>query len=197
MQSKHFWLLIWVSVFAWTGGFARPQQNLNDLERLLQELQIYTEAKIIPVMKIQRNKLNKYLTNSDLRNIAELSQQKQALGVRKMLFLTDKKRPADERMKEWEIIQQTQTQISLNLQGIVVNYQAIIQKLFAEVADKITLWREEMNQIVDKYNQSLDENQIRQFKKYGLGEFMQPDGFIIWNTLPKTQEGQAGDGRDE
>jgi hypothetical protein len=196
MQSKHFRLLIWIILFGWEGGLACPQQNLNDLEKMLQELQVYTEAKIVPVMKTQRNKLSKYLTNSDLRNITELRQQKQALEVRKMVFLTDKKRPADWRMKEWEAIQQTQTEISLSLQGIVENYEKIIHQLFAEIADKISLWRKEMNQIVDKYNQTLDENQTRHFKKYGLGDFMQPEGFVLWNGQHKPEEGQAG-GKDE
>ncbi|MCU0447080.1 MAG: hypothetical protein MUE85_19470 [Microscillaceae bacterium] len=190
--------LIWG--FFWLNeAKAEVWQKTNDLEKLLKELQTYTDTHIVPVMKIQRKKLHKYLTISDLKAIDELSRQKYELENRKKIFLKDPKASADWRMREWEAIQQAHTEISLGLQTLADNYEKIIQQLFAEIADKINFWRAEMNQIVEKYNQLLDENQTRPFKKYGFGEFMQPEGFVGWNPdlQLKPAEGQADDGIDD
>lgn len=189
--------IIWIGLFLSSHQVIAGQND--DLKKLLKELDDYTTQKVVPVLHIQRKKLDKTLHPSDLKTINFLRKRKAFLLETKKKLTFSPSQNADSQMIEWEKLQNSLKEINQEATDLLDNFVEVIDRLFLEIEDKIKLWRQEMNLIIDKYNAKLDENEVRLFKKHSLGEFTQPLGFLLW--LPNQsdlllEENQAGDGKD-
>jgi hypothetical protein len=171
----------------------------DDLKKLLKELDDYTNEKVIPVLQIQRKKLDRTLHPNDLKTINFLRKRKDFFIKEKNKLTSGISQNPDNQMLEWEKIQTSLKEINQEANDILDEFSEVIEGLFLEIEDKMKLWRFEMNLIIDKYNAKLNENEVRLFKKHHLGEFTQPLGFLLWlpqqsDLLP--DENKAGDGKD-
>lgn len=175
-MKKYYKNLLCIAVFILYCAFS------NDfLKLLLKELQVYTDKNIVPVMKEQRVKLNEYLTLEDAQKIALLGKKYQeVLAKRKKIF--DKSNlNKDKVMESWENLQSEYLDIIAGAHLIAEKYETIIAWLFDEIKPKIPLWQGDMNKIIEKFNNKIDQTKLQHFKKQGLGEFMNPEIFVLWN----------------
>ena len=158
--------------------------NSNDMEEVMREIREYTEQNIKPVMKIQRQKLDSYFNNEEAKIVLRLqihySKIRERRENRTKIYAHD----PEKLMEEWESIQRESTEIIEQTWEIADKYDKIIQQLFDEVLENQKIWRLDMNRIIDRYNTKLSNNQIRHLKKHGFGEFMEPVGFVLWQTNP-------------
>lgn len=181
------WLIV---IGCWANGWAIDEH----FKALLKELEDYTQAHIVPVMKIQRERLNDYLMDEDLKYLAELGKQYEEMRAKKNKLLNKKSATNPDKIaQEWEQIQQTKKNIQEEISILSEKYEQIIQRLLDEIEFQKTIWRAEMNKIVDKYNAKIDDMRLRHFKKHNFGEWMQVEGFLLWNIKQNyTENREAG-----
>lgn len=193
MKSKLFLLVFVICLTNTSKGFVF--QN-DPYEALLEEINRYTEKHIIPVMRTQRKKLDSYLSDIDLKTISYLQTEHYKISLElKQLFIKYNGQ-SSKIMLHWENLRERQTEIWQQALEISHRYDKILNLLLEkEVMEDRTLWRMEMNMIVDKYNALLDSNKQISYKKHNFGEFMTPAGFLLWNYQEtEDQEAEAEDG---
>lgn len=159
-------------------SFGQSDESFQELMRLLQT---YTDEHVVPLMQIQRSKLDSFLSPRDLGKAEELKIEYLKLLKRKQNLLNNFEGSDKAWLKEYDYIQNVEADIFLEVNILTNKYQSILDKLLEEeVADYINIWRNDMNEIVHQYNTQTSTGQAWPFKKHGLGAFMRPEGFILW-----------------
>lgn len=169
------------SSFFWASTAQTPWQ------RLRAELDDYTETRIIPIVKKQREKLEKLLSQADAREIASLQFRLWRINQRKKDLLSNLQVHPDSDMEVWDNVQQERNEILDAGIAYIEKYELQIQALLTALQPQQRIWRAEMNILIDQYNATLSETQLRQFKKYGFGEMLTPLGFLLWDVEDKNE----------
>lgn len=171
-------------------NFAYPHtfypQN-DPYQALKKEIEQYTQEHIEPLMRIQRARMDHYLSQNDLSILNQLRSEYHALKIKKQQIFDQYRDQGSKLMQAWHALRNRESDIWQEALQISYRYQKQINTLLQEeiTADK-RLWRMEMNLIVNKYNEQLDSHQVSRFKKHDFGDFMTPAGFLLWN-LPKLE----------
>ena len=197
MTKLSFTLLCFI--FAYPHTFY-PQNLQNDpYKELEKEINHYTKTHIEPLLRIQREKMDKYLTTNDLEALNQLRAEYHSLKIEKNQIFDQYRGQGSKVMQAWHNLRNRESDIWQKALQISYQYQSQVNTLLnQEIAADKRLWRMEMNLIVNKYNSKLENHQIALFKKHDFGDFMTPAGFLLWN-IPKidTQGAEASPGPEE
>lgn len=185
-------LIFCVIVFSFLAE-SKPQ---DPYAQMIKEIQAYQLEKINPVVKSQRRKLENFLQKEDRDRVLFLQNSLAVIQNKKKAIseLSSK----SQAMQQWEALREEESALNEATDVLIERYAVIIEDLLlTQLAEQRKIWRQEMNQIVDRYNAQLDSLQAP-FKKFNFGGKLRPREFLLWKLdypqLSSSQEAAATTG---
>lgn len=140
------------------------------------EMAAYVKAQIVPVMKVQREKLTPAISLEDQARISQLREElkalrEQAKAQRKELWREKKQQGADFAPSEadQEAMRDHRFEVKKRMMeatGIAARYLEQIRDLMEEVEEQKTKWRQDMRQIAEKHLGELPERGRRHHPRH-------------------------------
>ncbi|NJO03261.1 MAG: hypothetical protein HC880_17675 [Bacteroidia bacterium] len=176
-------LILFVLIGASPVVLAQGQPSPS-LQELIKALQDYNHTYILPIMRTQRQKFNRQLSRMDSASLATLQTAYAKVKQQKNTVFKEYAGQGEELMQAWNELQHLEGEIVAEGWAVADKYESSLHLLLEkEIAAYIKLWREDMNALIEKYNLRQNVTQTPytpQFKKYGLGEYLEPVGFVLW-----------------
>jgi Skp family chaperone for outer membrane proteins len=159
----------------------------------------YVEKNILPVMKVQRQQLDKELSQTEKDRLAEIRSQLQTLRQqRREEMKSMRAQEGTPSLEQRKAMRQTRNQLHSLMNEVAEmeeNHDATIMALLDEVRPQVDQWRKEIRQIVSRNCPNADtrpgmmKNGKNKHGKKGMygkqgmpfGKLLVPNVFLLWN----------------
>lgn len=207
-------LIALTAIFILSGMLANAQQRQEKMHKInpaqRKEMKTYIQENIIPVAKIQRQELDKQISNADKTRIEELraelkSNQSLMREKREAMHATQEKPTVEQRKAMREM--RNEIHELMNEAGILTEkYYQEIEDAMAPIRENMETWQQEMMKIRKQYAkverprpEGRQGDRPPKHERPGhqgkfLGRIFSPERFLLWdsnNTAPFFQDESA------
>lgn len=126
----------------------KHQERKENFKTMRSDLKTYRESEVMPVLREQRTKLEAELSTEDKATIAALRAKHEAMRAEKPNFEPGERRKRPELTDEQRANRRTDRE---KVKALVAKYDTQITSLLEEIEDQKLNWKEDMQEIGQKY----------------------------------------------
>ena len=161
-----------------------------------EEIKAYIEAKVLPVLRAQRQKLEETLSAEEKQQISALREQMQQLRDQRREApgdATKRERPTEEQREARASLRAERRQLMAEAASIAQPHEATIDRLMDEIEDQRQQWKDDIRAIItesgDEDADDSDMNIRRRRRAYDLMSTDQPARFLLLDPNATSAEG--------
>ena len=160
-----------------------------------EEIKAYIEAKVLPVLRAQRQKLEEALSAEEKQQISALREQMQQLRPRREApgDATKRERPTEEQREARAALRTKRRQLMAEASSIAQPHEATINTLTAEIEDQRQQWEDDIRAIIvelgedEAHNLGSDLHQRR--RAYDMVSLDDPARFLLLDPNATSADG--------